>query len=90
MAVPWPVTVSGIKYKNSKIAASNITYYKYDGELRATNVQENQDANWAQITPGTLEPSKGYAILAKRPNGKAFGIVRMPLTFADTWTTSGE
>lgn len=90
MAVPWPVTVSGIKYKNSKIAASNITYYHYDGARRAANVQESQDDNWAQITPTTLEPSKGYAILAKRPNGKAFGIVRMPLTFDNTWTTSGE
>lgn len=90
MAVPWPVTVSGIKYKNSKIAASNITYYHYDGASRAANVQESQDDNWAQITPETLEPSKGYAILAKRPNGKAFGIVRMPLTFDNTWTTLGE
>ena len=98
IAVPFPVATSEISYKNTTSAASNgVKLRYYSGELRATNIQQNQDQNWVEYTwgvggtmPATLEPSKGYIMTAKRPTGKAFSIVRMPLTFSNDWTALGE
>ena len=99
IAVPFPVATSSIIYKNSNsspIAGVKLRYYS--GELRAANVQQNQDQNWVEYNwngtdpavPTNLEPSHGYIMTAKRPTGKAFSIVRMPMTFSNEWTTAGE
>lgn len=96
IAVPFPVATSSICYKNSNSAASSgVTIRYYDGALRATNEQQYQDLNWVAYTwggtmPANLEPSKGYVMTAKRPSGKAFSIVRLPMTFSNPWTASGE
>lgn len=96
IAVPFPVATSNIIYKNTKSAASaGVKLRYYSGELRATNIQQNQAANWVEYTwagtmPTNLEPSHGYIMTAKRPTGKAFSIVRMPLTFSNDWTALGE
>ena len=96
IAVPFPVATSSIVYKNTSSAASaGVKLRYYSGELRAAHIQENQADNWVEYTwggtmPTNLEPSKGYIMTAKRPTGKAFSIVRMPLTFTNAWTTSGE
>ena len=96
IAVPFPVATSNIIYKNSNSSASaGVKLRYYSGELRATNIQQNQAANWVEYTwggtmPANLEPSHGYIMTAKRPTGKAFSIVRMPLTFSNEWTAWGE
>jgi len=105
IAVPWKVaTATGISYKNSNSSASaGVKIRYYDGALRATNGQQNQDANWVEynwnekdpekptMMPANLEPSKGYAMTAKRPAGKAFSIVRMQMTIpSSSWTALGE
>lgn len=96
IAVPFPVATSSIIYKNSNSSATDgVTLRYYSGELRATNIQQNQDANWVGYTwggtmPVNLEPSHGYIMTARRPSGKAFSIVRMPMTFSNAWTTAGE
>lgn len=105
VAVPWDVTLSGITYRYCSVEPSvgpskNIRLKYYDGESRATNVQEGvgSGANWKTYgdagctdVPTKLEPSKGYAMTAKRPTGKAFSIIRMPLTIPNaSWTTAGE
>ena len=98
MAVPWSVSTNKITYKNSNNAASaGVKILWYDGEQRATTGQSMIGQNWKEYTwgnegdmPSTLDPSKGYALTAKRPGGKAFSIVRMPLTFTNAWTTLGE
>ena len=110
VAVPWNATVANFSYRYSTVSptvgpSANIRLKYYDGESRATNVQEGVGigANWktygdagCTAVPATLEPSKGYAMTAKRPTGKAFSIIRMPLTlpsgtWADgSWTTNGE
>ena len=105
VAVPWDVTLSGITYRYCSVEPSvgpsaNIRLKYYDGESRATNVQEGVGigANWktygdagCTVVPETLKPSKGYAMTAKRPTGKAFSIIRMPLTIPNaSWTTAGE
>ena len=101
VAVPWSVTTSGMSYKNSNSAASaGVKMRYYDGASRATNGQAGvgDGANWkafnngvTPVYPATLTPGVGYAMTARRPTGKAFSIIRMPLTIpAATWTTSGE
>ena len=98
IAVPFPVATSSITYKNSNsLASAGVRLRYYSGELRATNIQQNQDDNWVEYKwdgtpamPANLEPSHGYIMTAKRPSGKAFSIVRMPLTFSNEWTTAGE
>lgn len=101
IAVPFPVDTTGICYKNSNSKArAGVRLRYYSGELRAANVQENQAANWVEYTwniggvsgtmPTHLEPSKGYIMTAKRPTGKAFSIVRMPMTFSNEWAALGE
>lgn len=96
IAVPFPVATNRITYKNTKSAATaGVTIRYYDGARRAEHEQQNQDENWVAYTwggtmPANLEPSKGYALTAKRPSGKAFSIVRMPMTFSNPWTALGE
>ncbi len=96
IAVPFWVTTSKIAYGNTRAASNlgtNIVIKDYDGEGRAISVQSNIGHNWKPIDPAVttkLNPGKAYAMTAKRPNGKAFAIVRMPMEFADDWTTSGE
>ena len=96
IAVPFPVATSSIFYKNTKsTATAGVRLRYYSGELRATNIQQHQEQNWVEYTwggtmPTNLEPSKGYIMTAKRPTGKAFSIVRMPMTFTNDWTTDGE
>ena len=96
IAVPFPVATSSIAYRNtSSSASSGVKIRSYDGAARASSGQMDQDDNWVEYSwgetmPSELEPSKGYAITAKRPSGKAFAIVRMPLSFSDAWTTGGE
>lgn len=96
VAVPFPVATSGISYKNTNSAATaGVRLRYYSGALRATNIQENQDQNWVEYTwgstmPENLEPSHGYIMTARRPSGKAFSIVRMPMTFSNEWAALGE
>ncbi len=110
VAVPWNATVANFKYRYCSVEPSvgpseNIRMRYYDGASRATNVQEGvgSGANWKQYgevgnlsVPTTLTPSSGYVMTAKRPSGKAFSIIRMPLTLpsgtwgAGSWTTNGE
>lgn len=99
LAVPFPVTVSGIHYLNTNRA---MTIGGYDGTIRlryydGANRAEGKMGNWkyygadgSLAVPETLVPSMGYAMAAKRPGGKAFSIVRMPMTFDNAWTTGGE
>lgn len=96
IAVPFPVATNRITYKNTKSSATGgVTIRYYDGERRAEHEQQDQEDNWVAYTwggtmPANLEPSKGYAMTAKRPSGKAFSIVRMPMTFTNPWTALGE
>lgn len=104
IAVPWPVTVENMSYKNTSGAVSigpsgSMRLRYYDGNSRATNVQTGvaDGANWKQYgadgcktVPTTLEPSNGYAMTARRPTGKAFSIIRMPLNFTNEWGDGGE
>lgn len=96
IAVPFPVATSNIVYKNTKSSATaGVRLRYYSGKLRAANIQENQDQNWVEYTwdgtmPTNLEPSHGYIMTAKRPTGKAFSIVRMPMTFSNEWAALGE
>ena len=89
-----------MRYKNTRSTASaGVKMRYYDGASRATNGQTGvgESTNWkvydvdGKAYPATLEPSKGYAMTAKRPVGKAFSIVRMPLTIPSAeWTNAGE
>ncbi len=100
IAVPWTVTTSAMTYKNTSSAASaGVRMRYYDGASRASNVQNGvgESENWkvydvgGKAYPATLTPGTGYAMTAKRPTGKAFSIVRMPLTIPSTdWTAGGE
>lgn len=97
IAVPWNVTIASITYKNSNSsAAAGMKLRYFDGAERANPA--TSVSNWKQFggegnrpTPTYLEPSKGYALTAKRPSGKAFAILRMPLTIPSaSWTALGE
>ena len=99
LAVPFPVTVEDIKYVYSTRpftvggSTGEIRLRYYDGAGRAAGNPFNwkfYGATDCLGVPVTLEPSKGYAIAVKRPTGKAFSVIRLPLTFADAWTTGGE
>lgn len=95
MSVPWTVTTSNIRYRNTNSAANttSVMIRYYDGENRAATGQTQIGHNWKNYDPWPeyLEPSKGYAISAKRPTGKAFSILRMPLTIpSSAWTALGE
>lgn len=106
IAVPWNVTVSGITYKNTSSAitvgsSGRVRLQYYDGANRANG--GNVGKNWKKYgdtgcrpVPTALFPSHGYAMTAQRPTGKAFAIVRMPLSLPSgtwgegSWTTGGE
>ena len=110
IAVPWNATVANFTYRYCSVSPTvghdkNIRMRYYDGNSRATNVQTGvgESANWKAYgegsnlaVPTTLTPSTGYAMTAKRPSGKAFSIIRMPLTLPSgtwgegSWTTNGE
>lgn len=98
MAVPFPVATNSITYKNTKSkATAGVIIRYYDGARRAEHEQQDQDDNWVAYTwgdggtmPENLAPSTGYAMTAKRPSGKAFSIVRMPMAFTNPWTALGE
>ena len=96
VAVPWNVTVANMSYKNTSSAASaGVKLLYYDGASRANNAQAGvgDGANWKEYSPlpTTLTPGLGYAMTAKRPSGKAFSIVRMPLAIPSAdWTEGGE
>jgi uncharacterized repeat protein (TIGR02543 family) len=95
---------STICYKNTKTKAiiglsTTVRLRYYDGASRAKGLGDaSKRENWkhygesgCEDIPDKLEPSKAYAMTAKRPTGKAFSIVRMPLTIpSTTWTTGGE
>ncbi len=100
IAVPWKVATAGITYLNTSNAASGgVKLRHYDGDRRANG--GSGDTNWKQYTwgydmPEYLVPGIGYAMTAKRASGRAFSIVRMPLTLPagswtnGDWTTAGE
>lgn len=96
VAVPWSVTTSSMSYLNTTNSASaGVKLRYYDGASRAENGQTGvaDGANWKEYSPlpATLTPGLGYAMTARRPTGKAFSIVRMPLTIPSAaWTTGGE
>lgn len=106
VAVPWKVTLAtGLQYRYTKVSPTygydkNIRLLYYDGEGRAkgTNGSAGDGANWrfygapgGKAMPATLDPSKAYAMTAKRPTGKAFSIIRMTMEVPSAdWTTSGE
>lgn len=101
IAVPWDVTLANITYRYCSVEPTvghdkNIRLRYYDGSSRAgggaigTN-WKLYGASGAESVPTKLEPSKGYALTAKRPSGKAFSILRMPLTIPSAdWTAGGE
>lgn len=101
IAVPWQVTVANMSYLNTEGSAEDgVKLRYYDGASRAANVQAGvgSGSNWKEYgatgntaMPTYLVPGQGYAMTARRPAGKAFSIVRMPLTIpSDSWTTGGE
>lgn len=110
VAVPWNATIANFTYRYCTVSPSvgpsgNIRLRYYDGENRAKNIQVGvgEGVNWKEYgvggntpVPATLTPSSGYVMTAKRPSGKAFSIIRMPLTLPSgtwgegSWTTSGE
>ena len=96
IAVPFPVATKDIVYKNAKFTPeATLSYIKmkyYDGDQRARTNQSSLGENWKDYSPlpTNLEPSKGYAFTAKRPGGRAFSIIRMPMSFTNAWTTNGE
>ena len=103
IAVPWDVTLANITYRYCSVEPTvghdkNIRLRYYDGEGRASSGQTKIGENWklygadgAESVPTKLDPSKGYAMTAKRPSGKAFSIIRMPLTIPSAdWTRGGE
>ena len=98
IAVPWKVATGSISYRNTSGAASaGLTIRHYDGARHANGGKEGDgNTNWKPYTwggdmPENLVPGLGYAITARRPVGKAFSIVRMPLTIpSNAWTTLGE
>lgn len=99
VAVPFPVKVSTITYLNTK---NTVTYGGTDSAIRfryfdGANRAAGNSGNWkyygaagCTALPDTLKPSMGFAMAAKRPGGKAFSIVRMPMTFTNEWTALGE
>ena len=104
ISVPWEVTLANVKYRYCSVEptvggdAGNIRLRYYDGEQRAATGQDQIGKNWKdygktgnKAVPSKLLPSMGYAMNAKRPSGKAFSIIRMPMDFpGNEWTALGE
>ena len=96
IAVPWKVATANISYRNMTVdIADGLLVRYYNGERRA-GVSVDGTSNWTNYTwgddmPDTLKTGIGYAITARRPAGKAFSIVRLPLTIpSNAWTKAGE
>ena len=106
VAVPWKVTLAtGLQYRYTKVSPTygydkniRLLYYDGEGRVKGTNGSAGDGANWrfygapgGKAMPATLDPSKAYAMTAKRPTGKAFSIIRMTMEVPSAdWTTSGE
>ncbi|MBQ9295661.1 MAG: InlB B-repeat-containing protein [Paludibacteraceae bacterium] len=111
IAVPWNATIASMSYKNTSSAVSvgpsssnSVRLRYYDGDSRAKGEGSAAEGdNWKQYgeagntaVPAALVPGKAYAMTARRPSGKAFSIIRMPLTLpsgtwsAGSWTSGGE
>jgi len=104
ISVPWEVTLANVKYRYCSVEPTvggddgNIRLRYYDGEQRASTAQSQIGKNWKdygktgnKAVPSKLLPSMGYAMNAKRPSGKAFSIIRMPMDFpGNEWTALGE
>lgn len=106
VAVPWKVTLAtGLQYRYTKVSPTygydkniRLLYYDGEGRVKGTNGSAGDGANWrfygapgGKAMPATLDPSKAYAMTAKRPTGKAFSIIRMTMEAPSAdWTTSGE
>ena len=101
VAVPWDVTLANIRYRYCSVSPTigddqNIRLRYYDGDERAKG--SGTESNWKDFgksgniaMPTKIVPAHGYAITAKRPSGKAFSILRMPLTIpSNSWTALGE
>lgn len=91
-AVPFATAVSAIDYADTYLAGFS-TYGKhygidyYDGATRASG--GNSADNWKRVaSDATLQPGKGYTIVALPVKGEA--IIRVPLTYNDGWTADGE
>ncbi|MBO6074660.1 MAG: InlB B-repeat-containing protein, partial [Paludibacteraceae bacterium] len=91
-AVPFATAVSSIDYADTYLAGFS-TYGKhygidyYDGATRASG--GNSADNWKLVaSDATLQPGKGYTIVALPVKGEA--IIRVPLTFDNGWTADGE
>lgn len=102
VAVPWDATVANFTYRYCSVTPSvgynnNIRLRYYDGAGRAAGTNAGS-SNWKDYgksgntdVPTKLLPAQGYVMSAKRPTGKAFSIIRMPLTIpSSSWTASGE
>jgi len=96
IAVPWKVATANISYRNMTVDIDQGLMIRYYNGSRHAGVSVDGTSNWTQYKwdvdmPANLEPGIGYAITARRPAGKAFSIIRMPLTIPSTaWTTAGE
>ena len=103
ISVPWEVTLANVTYRYCSVEptvgySGNIRLRYYDGEQRAETAQSMIGQNWKDYgksgntaVPSKLLPSMGYAMNAKRPTGKAFSIIRMPMDFpGNSWTAGGE
>lgn len=91
-AVPFETEVSAIDYADAALASKSTygTHYgidEYDGAARA--IGGNSADNWARVaSDATLQPGKGYTIVALPVKGEA--IIRVPLTYNNGWTADGE
>ena len=88
VAVPYPVTVSGISYRDypAADAMAGLTLRSYDGAQRALTGTVD---SWQTLTATQLTPGIGYSLSAARPAAVAMAVVRMPLDLA-TQTTGTE
>ena len=94
IAVPFPVSVSGIDYADPYLAGFS-TYgaggqyiiKTYDGANRAE--YGAVDANWTAVaSDATLQPGSGYVLTAV-PIGEE-AVIRFPMSFTNDWTKKGE
>ena len=98
IAVPWKVATANISYRNMTVDIDEGLIVRYYNGERHAGAISGGTSNWTTYTwggggtmPTYLEPGIGYAITARRPAGKAFSIIRMPLSIpSNAWTTAGE
>ena len=89
IAVPFPVSVSGITYRDYPSAAvsQGVIFREYNGEQRASGLKGD---NWQTISPSLLSPACGYAITARRPASVNHCYIRMPMNMPDASLYHGE